>query len=142
MGIETLDQDQRLPRLSKIHLGVKKFRNPQDKKGYPVATDYFVVPPELEPIRGNRPAELDIMFASNDIDAVLPHFYKACGQSSLAPLCRGDGVKVNSVEKWQSGGRNMTVSHLKLLNQLIKKKPPMKRRYAPGSYRGRVTHET
>jgi len=43
------------------------------------------------------------------------------------------GVKVNSVEKWQSGDRNITPSHLILLNQLTKKKPPKKRRYAPGS---------
>jgi len=42
-------------------------------------------------------------------------------------------VTVNAVEKWQSGDRNISPSHLILLNQLTKKKPPKKRRYAPGS---------
>jgi len=44
------------------------------------------------------------------------------------------GVTVNAVEKWQSGGRNITPSHLILLNQLTKRKriPPGKR-YQKGS---------
>jgi hypothetical protein len=98
MGIKSIDQDRRMPRLGKIHLGIRKFKNPQDKKGYPSQTDYFVVPPELEPIYGNRPTALDIMFASNDVDAVLPHWYKLYGQSSVAPLCRGDGAKAQRLD--------------------------------------------
>jgi transcriptional regulator with XRE-family HTH domain len=43
------------------------------------------------------------------------------------------GVTVNAVEKWQSGERNISQSRLILLNQLIKKIPPKKRRYATGS---------
>jgi transcriptional regulator with XRE-family HTH domain len=43
------------------------------------------------------------------------------------------GVKVNAVEKWQSGDRNISQSRFILLNQLTKKKPPKKRRYARGS---------
>lgn len=93
MGIKSIDQDQRMPRLGKIHLGIRKFRDAKDKKGYPQATDYFVLPEELKAPCGEKPTELDVMFASNDIDAVLPHWYKLYGQSSVAPLCRGDGVK-------------------------------------------------
>jgi hypothetical protein len=93
MGIKSIDQDQRMPRLGKIHLGIRKFHNKDDKKGYPQATDYFVLPDELKDVCGSQPLELDVMFASNDIDAVLPHWYKLYGQSSVAPLCRGDGVK-------------------------------------------------
>ena len=52
------------------------------------------------------------------------------------------GITVNAVEKWQAGDRNITVSHLKLLNQLTKKKPPKKRRYAPSSRRGQVIDAT
>lgn len=52
------------------------------------------------------------------------------------------GVTVNAVEKWQAGDRNITVSHLKLLNQLTKKKPPKKRRYAPSSRQGEVIDGT
>ena len=93
MGIKSIDQDQRMPRLGKIHLGVRKFRDAKDKKGYPQATDYFVLPEELKTACGEKPTELDVMFASNDIDAVLPHWYKLYGQSSVAPLCRGDGQR-------------------------------------------------
>lgn len=50
-------------------------------------------------------------------------------------------VTVNSVEKWQAGDRNISRSHLILLNQLTKKKPPKKRRYAKGSRRQRKTSD-
>lgn len=50
-----------------------------------------------------------------------------------AAIADAIGVTVNAVEKWQSGARNITQSHLMLLNQLIDKTPPKKRRYAPGS---------
>ena len=43
------------------------------------------------------------------------------------------GVTVNAVEKWQSGDRNISQSRFILLTQLLKKKPPKKRRYAKGS---------
>lgn len=42
-------------------------------------------------------------------------------------------VTVNAVEKWQANHRNISQSHLILLNQLLRKKPPKKRRYAPDS---------
>jgi DNA-binding transcriptional regulator YiaG len=50
-----------------------------------------------------------------------------------ASIADAIGVTVNAVEKWQAGDRNSSQSHLILLNQLIKKKPPKKRRYARGS---------
>jgi transcriptional regulator with XRE-family HTH domain len=43
------------------------------------------------------------------------------------------GVTPNAVEKWQSGDRNVSRSHVLLLNQLLDQTPPKKRRYAPGS---------
>jgi len=43
------------------------------------------------------------------------------------------GITVNAVEKWQTGARNITQSHLILLNQLTKRnRVPKKRRYAKG----------
>ena len=49
------------------------------------------------------------------------------------------GVTVNAVEKWQAGSRNITQSHLILLNQLTKRnRVPKKRRYAKGNRRGMV----
>jgi uncharacterized protein YjcR len=76
----------------------------------------------------------------SDVKSILANL-KAKGWTNVA-IADEIGVKVNSVEKWQSGDRNITASHLKLLNQLTTKKPPKKRRYALGSRRKRVTDGT
>ena len=49
-----------------------------------------------------------------------------------------DAIAVSnvSVEKWQYGERNISPSHLILLNQLLEVIPPKKRRYTPGSRKG------
>jgi len=74
----------------------------------------------------------------DDVQALIADLKaKGWGNKSIADEI---GVTVNSVEKWQSGDRNISRSHLILLNQLTKKKPPKKRRYTPGSRQGRVTH--
>jgi len=41
MPIKNLSESVRLPRLGKFHLGI---RHPE--KGYPMKTDYFVIPKE------------------------------------------------------------------------------------------------
>ena len=51
---------------------------------------------------------------------------KDWGNKSIADAI---GVTVNAVEKWQAGDRNISRSHLILLNQLLNRKPPKKRRY-------------
>jgi hypothetical protein len=92
MSIKGVSDGQRyMPRLGKIHLGIKKTKNPQDTKGYPVQTDYFVCPDEVKAKYGPEPRELTVMFLSNDLDVVMPHFYKLYGASTVAPVCKGDG---------------------------------------------------
>ena len=50
------------------------------------------------------------------------------------------GVTVNAVEKWQSGDRNTSQSHLILLTQLTKQnRIPKKRRYTKGSRQREVS---
>jgi hypothetical protein len=70
----------------------------------------------------------------HQVDAVQPLLadLKAKGWTN-ASIADEIGVTINAVEKWQSGARNISPSHLILLNQLTTKKPPKKRRYAPGS---------
>lgn len=53
-----------------------------------------------------------------------------------ASIADAIGVTVNAVEKWQAGKRNISPSHLILLNQLLEVIPPKKRRYTPGSRKG------
>jgi len=51
-----------------------------------------------------------------------------------ASIAAAIGVTVNAVEKWQTGDRNISRSHLILLRQLTKRRRiPPKRRYQKGS---------
>jgi hypothetical protein len=92
------DAQRYAPRIGKIHLGIRKFKSPADKRGYPQATDYFVVPDEVKAVYGDQPKELSIMFLSNDMSVVLPHFYKLYGASTVAPVCKGDGVTAQRLD--------------------------------------------
>lgn len=77
-----------LPRLGKIRLGIKK-KNPKGKE-YPVETDYFVVPSEVEAVYGPEPKELPIMFPSDKMETIFPQAYNAFGQNHLLK-CEGTG---------------------------------------------------
>jgi len=88
--IEGTSEIVRIPRLGKIHLGVKAI---SDKSGaeYPRAVDYFVVPEEVQAIYGIKPKELDIMFPLEDENQFAPQFLK-CYSQSQGLVCKGDGA--------------------------------------------------
>src|SRR6056297_1826890 len=86
--IKNFDDRFRMQRLGKIRLGVKK----TSKKGneYPSAVDYFVCPPEVKEVYGEKPRRLDIMIPHDDVESIFPTSLKRYGsQSGL--ICRGDG---------------------------------------------------
>jgi hypothetical protein len=87
--IKELSDRRRMPRLGKIRLGVKVV-SPRTGKEYPKETEYFVVPPEVAKVYGNRPSELDVMLPLNDIEAVFPQAYKWYGESK-GLKCIGNG---------------------------------------------------
>lgn len=93
MPIENLSTRVRIPRLGKIHLGVKstttKDGHPVE---YPTATDYFVVPDEVKEVYGEQPKELDIMLPTEDPELFAPQYLKAYSLSQ-GLICRGNGVK-------------------------------------------------
>lgn len=96
-SIEGVSDAIRLPRIGKIHLGIKK----KNAKGteYPVQTDYFVVnasdtTPEtaanlFKEVYGEQPNELNIMFPLNDREAFFPQAYKRYSGAGL--MCKGNG---------------------------------------------------
>jgi hypothetical protein len=88
MAIKGVSDIRRLPRLGKIRLGEKAL----SAKGteYPKAVDYFVCPPEVQAVYGEKPRVLDIMFPVNDQNIFFPQFYKRYGQST-GLVCKGDG---------------------------------------------------
>jgi hypothetical protein len=87
--IKDLSERRRLPRLGKIRLGVKMISD-RTHKEYPKETEFFIVPPEVSKVYGDRPTSLEVMVPINDPEAVFPQAYKWYGgQRGLK--CIGDG---------------------------------------------------
>jgi len=88
---------QFLPRLGKIRLGIKV----KTAKGteYPKETDYFVCPPEVIAVYGEKPTSLDILLPSEDPNIVVPYCYKKYG-SNQKLHCKGNGeIAIGQNEK-------------------------------------------
>ncbi len=100
-SIKGISEKRRLPRLGKIRLGVKIPNKGSDpsrcicagagcfKCTHPKETPWFVVPPEVQKVYGERPTELDIMAPVNSLDIVFPNAYKFYG-SSRGLKCHGN----------------------------------------------------
>ena len=91
----------RMPRLGKIHLGVKANNG---MKEYPKETDYFVCPDEVKAIYGDQPKALDIIFPTDSEAAVFPQAYKLYQGPSLR--CKGDGETALRVAGYLGGQRD------------------------------------
>lgn len=99
--IKGLSERRRLPRLGRIRLGIKvpiKGKDPKrcECKGIgcfrctrPCETPYFIVPPEVAKIYGDKPTELDIMVPVEDDGIVFPQSYRWYG-SSRGLKCQGN----------------------------------------------------
>lgn len=101
--VKGLSEVRRIPRIGKIRLGVKVV-NPRSGQEYPREVDYFVVPPEVAKVYGEKPKELDILLPVNNIDIVFPQAYKWYG-SSKGVKCYGDGDTAyrfdEATKKWE-----------------------------------------
>jgi hypothetical protein len=88
MPIKGLSENRRLPRLGKIHLGVKV----KNDKGveYPKAVDYFVSPPEVQAVFGEKPKELRILIPVEDEEKWCSQYYR-CYSKTRGLICKGDG---------------------------------------------------
>jgi hypothetical protein len=89
MPIEGISNIVKMPRLGKIHLGIK-VQTP-GKTPYPRPTDYFVVPEEVATIFGERPKELEIMFPTEDPNQFAQQWLRRYSFSQ-GLVCIGDGV--------------------------------------------------
>lgn len=101
MSIKDLTDSVRLPRLGKIHLGIK-----HPEKGYPMKTDYFVFDKEhpdykkLVEIYGEKPKELRVLIPVEDEEQWASQYYKAYNLT-YGLVCKGDGevaMRMVSVE--------------------------------------------
>lgn len=95
MPIAGLSEQRRLPRLGKIHLGIKK--KSAGGAEYPASTDYFVLPQdnpaynELVRLFGDKPKELRILIPVEDAERWASQYYKAYSRTR-GLICRGDGA--------------------------------------------------
>src|SRR4030042_2550629 len=87
--IKGLSEQKRLPRLGKIRLGIKK-KSPRTGGEYPVATDYFVCPPEVQEIYGKEPKRLDVIIPVEDEEIWASQYYRQYSRSR-GLVCKGDG---------------------------------------------------
>ena len=87
--IKGLSERRRLPRLGKIHLGVK-VKHPTTGVEYPRAVDYFVCPEEVQKVFRDKPRELRILFPVEDEEKFAAQFYRRYSRSR-GLLCKGDG---------------------------------------------------
>ncbi len=78
-----------LPRLGKIRLGVKA-KSAKSGKEYPKEVDYFVCPPEVQKVYGEKPTLIDVMFPSEQQADCIPYCYKSYS-STQRLKCKGNG---------------------------------------------------
>ncbi|MCM8765937.1 MAG: hypothetical protein NC920_03720 [Candidatus Omnitrophica bacterium] len=88
-SIKDLSEIRRLPRLGKIKLGIKLISQKTNQE-YPKETEYFIVPPEVARVYGNKPTALEVMFPINDREVVFPQAFKWYG-SMRGLKCVGNG---------------------------------------------------
>lgn len=92
MPILGLTEKRRLPRLGKIHLGIKATKIVKGKEvEYPQAVDYFVCPEEVQAVFGEKPKELRILIPLEDEERWASQYYR-CYTKTRGLVCKGDGV--------------------------------------------------
>ncbi|HAW49604.1 TPA: hypothetical protein DCX16_01435, partial [bacterium] len=59
-------------------------------KSYPREEDYFICPPEVQAIYGEKSKRIDIMFPSDNPEVIMPYCYKLYGDNNRLK-CKGNG---------------------------------------------------
>lgn len=110
MPIQSLAAKQKLPVLGKIRLGVRK----EAKSGslYPTTVEFFVLDdaPGVAEVYGADPKALDIVFPADDLDRVLPTWFKwySAGRTSNGKALGG---KLNCYGNGPDDNGNPGVAH-------------------------------
>lgn len=89
MPISGISNIRRMPRTDKIRLGELKESGKGTK--YPVQLPYLKIPENIQALLGEKPTEIDVMFASEDPEDFFPQYRKLYGKTGLK--CKGDGIK-------------------------------------------------
>ena len=107
--IKGLSETRRLPRLGKIHLGIKKSKTVNGREvTFPSAVDYFVFPEEsplysdLVNVFSQKPRELRILIPVEDEERWCSQYYRAYSQTR-GLICKGDGETAIRMVDIQTG---------------------------------------
>lgn len=95
--IKDISDVRRLPRIGKIRKGIMVGSG---KSKHPKEVEYFVCPPEVQAVYGEKPTELDVMLPLDDPTVVFPQAYKLYGGNQRLK-CKGDGETATS---WSEDG--------------------------------------
>ena len=95
MPIEGVSELVRIPRLGKIHLGIKVKAKDRKDVEYPKATDYFVAPEEVRAVYGEKPTELPIMFPVEEPELFAQQWLRAYSMTQ-GLVCIGTGLEAHS----------------------------------------------
>jgi len=97
MPIRGLSEQGRIPRIGKIHLGVKVQSEKNPNVWYPKATPYFVLTdaPYVREVYPDKPIELRIMFPAESDEKIASQYYRAYKQIT-GLVCKGDGYKATA----------------------------------------------
>jgi len=93
MPIEGVSELVRIPRLGKIHLGIKVKAQGKDVQ-YPKATDYFVAPAEVVAVYGEKPTEFPIMFPVEEPELFAQQWLRAYSMTQ-GLVCIGTGLEAH-----------------------------------------------
>jgi len=115
--IDGISERRRLPMLGKIRLGVviknksgnsPKCKHPQteycDFCSHPSDVSYFIVPPEVQRVYGEKPTELEVMLPINDIPTIFPQALRWWGVNGLK--CEGNRIEAS---RWDEATRQWMV---------------------------------
>ncbi len=107
--VKNVSDRRRLPRIGKIHLGVKATAKDGSGKQYPKAVAWFEVhgddttPMEAAAafldVYGEKPEEIDVVFISNDPKHLPDPWYKAYG-GSTGLVCLSDDTEILTRRGW------------------------------------------
>jgi hypothetical protein len=86
--IKGLTDNKRLVRVGKIHLGYRT--KSASGKEHPVATPYFVCPPEVQKVFGKEPKEMEVVIPVEDDEMWCSQYYRQYS-SARGLVCKGDG---------------------------------------------------
>jgi len=120
--IRGLSETRRLPRLGKIHTGIKKKKVVDGREvEYPSAVDHFVFPEDnplyddLTRVFGEKPKELRILIPVEDEERWCSQYYRAYSQTR-GLICKGDGnsaLRMVDVRTGALADRNTTEAVLR-----------------------------